>query len=337
MKTVFSKNVSRFDKDLINFTSFSLSAAAVAVALTLPHAASAATETVSFKANGETINGTLYKPAGTSNAKLPVIIVAGSLTSVKEQMPATYAKKLSAQGFAVLTFDYRGFGQSGGKARQFESPAQKKADFRAAVDFLQKQSGIDANKIAVMGICTSGGNVLEVAADDRRVKAVVTVAGWFVEPNMTPMLYGGEDAVKKLQAAGRTAATEYAASGRNAMVQTYGMAGSNAAHAGDHMDYYMNAKRGAIPQFTNAMAVMSWEGWLAFNPVASAVKVSQPTLIVHSDDSALPDQARKVYSLLGGQKELAWLKGGHFDFYDNDAKVSEAATAATTFLRKVFI
>jgi uncharacterized protein len=316
--------------------SMSLPALAVAVALALPQAASAATESVSFQANGETINGTLFKPSGGAGTKLPVIIVAGSLTSVKEQMPAAYAKKLSGQGFAVLTFDYRGFGQSGGKARQFESPTQKKADFRAAVDFLQKRSGIDANKIAVMGICTSGGNVLEVAADDRRVKAVVTVAGWFVEPSLTPMLYGGEDTVKKLQAAGRAAATEYAASGHTAMVQTYGMAGSGAAHAGDHMDYYVNSKRGAIPQFVNSMAVMSWEGWLAFNPVASAAKVTQPTLIVHSDDSALPDQARKVHSLLSGKKELAWLKGGHFDFYDNDAKVTEASAAATGFLRKVF-
>jgi uncharacterized protein len=315
-----------------------LTSIAAAVALSISTSAIAQqTETVSFQSKGENIKGVLYTPSSRTTAKLPVIIVAGSLTSVKEQMSAAYAQKLSRQGFAVLTFDYRGFGESDGKARQFESPAQKQADFRAAVDFLQGHPVVDKSKISVLGICTSGGNVLEAAATDARIKAVVTVAGWFVEPQFTPMLYGGEAAVKNLQASSRAAANDYAATGRVATVQTYGLAGSGAAHAGDHMDYYVNPKRGAIPQFINSMAVMSWEGWLAFNPVAAAPKVTQPTLIVHSDDSALPDQARKVYGLLGGKKELAWLKGGHFEFYDNDAKVGEATTTAATFLRKVFL
>jgi uncharacterized protein len=117
------------------------------------------------------------------------------------------------------------------------------------------------------------------------------------------------------------------------MVQTYGPAGSSAAHAGDHLAYYFDSTRGNIPQWTNQMAIQSWESWLAFDPVSAAKNVKAATMIVHSDDSALPDQARKVFASLPGRKELKWMQGGHFDFYDNEAKVSEAANEIARFVK----
>ena len=56
----------------------------------------------------------LYLPTNTDqpNSKVPLVIVTGAWTTVKEQMPAVYAKALSERGFAALTFDFRGWGQS---------------------------------------------------------------------------------------------------------------------------------------------------------------------------------------------------------------------------------
>ncbi|MFM2400199.1 MAG: hypothetical protein RL341_2356 [Pseudomonadota bacterium] len=147
------------------------------------------------------------------------------------------------------------------------------------------------------------------------------------------MLYGGDAAVANLKVQGQQALAKYRATGKSDTVQTYGMAGSGAAHAGDHMDYYVNPQRGNIAPWTNAMAVQSWESWLSFNPVAAASKVTTPTMIIHSDDSALPDQAKKVFGLLAGKKELNWMRGGHFEFYDNPAKVKAAASEVARFVR----
>jgi uncharacterized protein len=310
--------------------------AAVAAASLMTSTAMAAQfekRSVSFKVEGQTLRGDLYLPKGAkAGAGLPAVVVGGSLTSIKEQMSASYAKELASRGIAALAFDYRHYGQSEGQPRQLESVEAKKADLKGAVSFLQTQAAINPSGISLLGVCTSGGNVIQAAAEDVRVKAVVTIAGWFAEPSLTPLLYGGEASVAGLKAQGQQALAKYRSTGVSDTVKTYGMAGSGAAHAGDHMDYYVNAQRGNINQWTNAFAVQSWESWLSFDPVSAASKVKVPTMIIHSDDSAFPDQAKKVYGLLAGFKELNWLKGGHFEFYDNAAKVKEAAGEVARFV-----
>jgi uncharacterized protein len=289
---------------------------------------------VSFQIDGQTLQADLYLPLGASVAKpVPAVVVGGSLTSVKEQMSASYAKALARQGLAALAFDYRHYGKSEGMPRQLENAETKKADLKAAVSFLLTVPNINPQGIGLLGICTSGGNVIQAAAEDARIRSVVTVAGWFAEPSLTPMLYGGDAGVASLRAQSKQALAKYRKTGVSDTVQTYGMAGSGAAHAGDHMDYYVNKQRGNITQWSNTLAVQSWESWLSFDPVSSAASVKTPTMIIHSDDSAFPDQARKVYGLLAGKKELNWMKGGHFEFYDNPGIVGIAAKDIARFVK----
>jgi uncharacterized protein len=286
------------------------------------------TESVAFESGGERIVGTLYLPETGIGERLPAVVLTGSLTSVEEQMSGAYAREFAERGFVALAFDHRHYGRSGGALRQFESPAAKAEDLNAAFDYLQSRDDVKSDKIALIGICTGGGNVLDAAAVNPEVAAVVSIIGWLVEPSLAPALYGGEDRVRSLIEDSR----RLTASDAVEYVQTYGPAGSGAAHEGD-FDYYMNPQRGAIPAWTNRLAVQSWEGWLNFDPVASAAEVKAPTLLIHSESAAMPDQARKVHAILPGEKKLAWLPGGHFDFYDDDDTVSAAADTAVVFLR----
>jgi uncharacterized protein len=308
--------------------------AAAAVTTVAAQAGEFTKQAVSFTVEGQTIRGDLYLPKGAgSTARVPAVVVGGSLTSVKEQMSASYAKELASSGIAALAIDYRHYGQSDGLPRQLESVESKKADLLGAASFLRQHTAVLPQGVALLGICTSGGNVIQAAAADPSLAAVVTVAGWFAEPSLTPLLYGGEQGVATLRRQGEAAQAKYRSTGVADTVQTYGMAGSGAAHAGDHMDYYVNPARGKIPAWTNAMSVQSWNSWLNFDPVATAPAVRVPTMIIHSDDSAFPDQAKKVYGLLAGPKELSWQQGGHFEFYDNAAKVKLAAAEAARFVR----
>ncbi len=86
---------------------------------------------VNFQSEGETLIGNLFLPASsTPGERFPAIIVGGSWITVKEQMANFYAERISAQGFAALTFDFRGYGESGGEPRQYESAANKTQDFK---------------------------------------------------------------------------------------------------------------------------------------------------------------------------------------------------------------
>src|SRR3954449_2256182 len=90
----------------------------------------------SFDRDGLTLVGNLFTPENfDENGHYPAVIVEGSFSSVKEQMPSTYAQKFADQGFVALAFDYGHYGESAGEPRRLESPAEKLRDLQAAVSY----------------------------------------------------------------------------------------------------------------------------------------------------------------------------------------------------------
>ena len=110
------------------------------------------------------------------SAKHPAIIVGPPFGGVKEQGPGVYGNALAERGFVVLTFDPSYHGFSGGLPRQTVSTDIYAEDFSAGVDYLGLLDYVDREKIGVIGICGSGGFSIAAAAQDTRIKAVVTSA-----------------------------------------------------------------------------------------------------------------------------------------------------------------
>jgi hypothetical protein len=136
----------------------------------------------------------------------------------------------------------------------------------------------------------------------------------------------GKETVQHRMEIGRTAREQYDRTGEIAYVPAYSQGDHNAAMFGD-VSYYGSTNRGVVPEWTNRFAVMSWHEWQGFDAVAIAPHITTPTLMVHSDGSALPDNARKFYASLGGEKQLVWVEGEHLDFYDREPQVSTAIDA----------
>ena len=86
-----------------------------------------------------------------------------------------YAKGFAAAGLDVVLFDYRGFAASGGSPRQLVWASRQRQDYRAAIAAARQLPGIDPERIVLWGISNSGGHVVRVGAEDRRVAAVVSV------------------------------------------------------------------------------------------------------------------------------------------------------------------
>lgn len=284
---------------------------------------------VTFQSEGERIVGNLYLPtAYKPGDKLPVIVVTGAWTTVKEQMPAIYAQRLADRGFAAFTFDFRYWGESGGVPRQYESPSAKVQDIKNAAAFLKTLPVVDSNRIGGLGICASAGYMVQAVADDSSFKSFATVAAWLHDIESLNKVFG-EETVRRRMEIGRTARQQYDRTGQVEYVPAYSQNDRNAAMSGD-VSYYGSRDRGVIPAWTNRFAVMSWHEWQGFDAMAIASKISTPTLIVHSDGSALPDNARKFYASLSGKKQLVWTEGQHLDFYDRDPQVATTVDALIT-------
>lgn len=157
-------------------------------------------------------------------------------------------------------------------------------------------------RVGLLGVCTSAGNVLYAAASDSSVSAVATVAGFFSEPALLPLLFGGDEKVAQRRKKGREALELYETTGEIKLVPAYSPTYQEAASVSDSPYYTDQARGGGVRFWKNAFAVASWEPWLDFDPVSQAPRVKAPTPVVHSEKAAFPKQAQKLYDLLSGLK-----------------------------------
>ncbi len=81
------------------------------------------------------------------------------------------AAVLATHGYGALLVDTRGHGRSGGHTMDFGWWGDR--DITAAVSFLDRQPGVQAGKIAVLGESMGGEQALAAAGADPRIRAVV--------------------------------------------------------------------------------------------------------------------------------------------------------------------
>ncbi|HEY1676580.1 MAG TPA: dienelactone hydrolase family protein [Candidatus Sulfotelmatobacter sp.] len=130
---------------------------------------------VSYKSGDETVQGTLYTPAG--KGPFPALIVIhewwGLNDWVKEQ-----ASKLSDQGYVTLAVDlYRGkVATTPDEAHEIMRGVPEdraKRDLSAAFDYLASQPNVKKDRIGSIGWCMGGGYSLDVALQEPTLAATV--------------------------------------------------------------------------------------------------------------------------------------------------------------------
>src|SRR5438105_12790938 len=84
-----------------------------------------------------------------------------------------YAEAFHRSGFAVLLYDHRNFGISGGEPRQEINPWIQLRGYRDAISFVETLPELDSTRIAIWGCSYAGGEVIAIGALDARVRAVI--------------------------------------------------------------------------------------------------------------------------------------------------------------------
>ncbi|WP_317171245.1 alpha/beta hydrolase [Flammeovirga yaeyamensis] len=287
---------------------------------------------INFKSEGLNLVGNLFYPENYEEGKTyPAIISVGSWTTVKEQMAGLYAKKFAEKGFITLAFDFRNFGESEGSPRFWESPTTKVEDIRNAVSYLETLPEVDNTKIGAFAVCAGSMYTLMAAAQDKRIKSVVTAASWLHDAEAVKLFYGGEEGVQEKISAARAAKKKFAEDGEVEYIETISTTNTAAAMYGEY-DYYLNPERGGIKEWSNdKFAVMSWEDWLTLDPMPFAEKLTAPTLMIHSDGCVLPQYTKNFFEKIDtSDKELIWLDTDlgspmqQFNFYDQEEEVTLA-------------
>jgi predicted acyl esterase len=149
---------------------------AAGVAFVAAGRASAATQELELRmSDGVDLAATLYEPStAPPPAGYPAIVLFHALGGKRQDLDAVARRFVGP--FAVLAFDARGHGQSGGLV-SIDGPREI-ADARQVFDQLAARSDIDNAKIGAWGISLGGGAVLRSLVEGVPWAAVETVETW---------------------------------------------------------------------------------------------------------------------------------------------------------------
>ena len=294
-----------------------------------------------FESRGEQLAGHLYRPAGAGpDERTAAVALCGPISSVKEQTLPHYGERLADAGYTALAFDPRGFGESGGEPRSRYDPWAVIEDYESAVSHLLTRADVDPDRLGLVGVCMGGGYAVSLAARDKRLGAVVAIAGGYDIGGTFQQGFGVEGFAGYLRQINDVVQTQYA-TGEVAYVPTIAHELSEAVPIAampneEAYSYYDRTSRSDAPNWSPTLTADSLPGYFAYNAVAAAPLVAPtPLLIIHGtvDDALLPEYAQAAYDAAQGTKDLQWIEThNHVELYDQDPYVSDAAARAVVWL-----
>lgn len=237
--------------------------------------------TVDIMSENVRLQGEVFYLKSNEGKRLPTIVTAHGWGGTGSGLRPDNVE-LAQNGYAVVSFDYRGWGASDSRVvltgrrpagpaggtytaevkelREYVDPFEQTEDWFNVISWTAIQPFVDPDRIGIRGTSFSGGHVIYVAAMDPRVKALVSQVGGM---NATP---------EKLPGAPGSAAEVRARYNRNA--------GEIAAGTQQYPTPRLQTV-GALFGSPPGNKLLRW------NVTAVADRITQPTLIIAADAEEL--------------------------------------------------
>ena len=287
---------------------------------------------LSFGSGGEECAAWLFLPDD-ADGPLPCVVMAHGFGAVRKGRLDAYAERFAAAGHAVLVFDYRHFGDSGGEPRQLLDIGRQHDDWRAAVAFARSLAEVDPEQIVLWGTSLSGGHVMVVAAEDARLAGAISQAPfvdgmWALRAagpaNMARMTMPGlRDEAARLR--GREAVT----------LPIVAPPGKLGAMTSPDADPGYRAMFEPGDPWVNEVAARVVLRIGLYRPARLAGQIACPWLVqVMDDDAVTPAKPSIAAAARAPWAQLLRYDGGHFDIYRGEA-FERAVADQVAFLRRV--
>ena len=248
----------------------------------------------------------------------PCVVMAHGFGGTRDSGLLGYAEPIAAAGIDVLVFDYRGFGDSEGTPRQDVSVRRQRQDYHAAIAAARHLPGVDPDRIALWGTSYAGGHVIAVAAQDRRVAAVVA---------LTPATDGLATLANIARYAGIGQVARLTGHGLLDLASTFTKrAPHNVPVAGQPGTLAMitapGAEEGCLsiagPTWRNEVCARAALKVVSNRPTTSASRLACPLLmqVGTNDHVAPPNAARRAAKKAGYWAQLREYPVDHLDVYE---------------------
>ena len=240
----------------------------------------------------------------------PVIVLCHGFGGVQGMLLPEVAQAFARDGFAVVTFDYRGFGDSDGEWGRLTVTRQQE-DIRMVLHWVQSNPVLDERRIGLWGTGLGGGHALCVAHRNPQVRCVVS---------QVPVLNGETLITRGMSFSDREAflqgledrAVRRVIDDKELWVPIHRLIQDR-----DSLQFFHQQRR-ACPAISNRMPYLTLHELRYFQVLPFARAVEQPTLMVAAQHDHLTPfaEVREVYDVLGGIKSLFTVSdAGHYDVY----------------------
>jgi len=125
---------------------------------------------------GTVLKANVIMPAGADGAHRYPLLVLPTSWGLPQVEYLAQAQKLADSGYVVVSYNVRGFWQSGGEIEVAGPPDI--ADASKVIDWALANTPADSAHIGMAGVSYGAGISLIAAAHDRRIKAVASLSGW---------------------------------------------------------------------------------------------------------------------------------------------------------------
>lgn len=294
---------------------------------------------VEFSSEGATLKGMLFLPKA-QKQKPPVIVMAHGLSATVHMVADKYAEVFCRSGLAVLLYDHRNFGRSGGEPRQEINPWVQCRGYRDAINFAEKLKNIDPSRIALWGDSYTGGEVIILGAIDKRVKAIVAqvpVCG--DKPPPVEPSRANFETIKETFLHGDVRGSPETTTGPIPVVSFDQSSIPSLLKPIQAFRWFIDYGGRPGSQWVNRVTRVIPATPMPFHPVLCAPFVTSPTLMMVAPEDEMVNTnyavANQVYQLMPGSKQWYDIAGGHFGLiYYPGELFDEASRVQSEFFKK---
>jgi hypothetical protein len=272
---------------------------------------------VTFYSEGYKLVGDVYFPAAlVPGERRAGIVLCHGYTGVKDLYLPDNARVLTDAGYIVLTFDYKGWGESEGPRSRL-APYSRVADVQAALTFLETLPEVAPDRLGIYGTSYGGATVVWVGAIDARVRCIVSVVGIGNGARWMRSVRRPDEWFDLLDRS-RQDRLQRALTGKSSFVDR-----SEILLPDRQSAELAAAARRNNPAAVNTIPLEYVDETLSFNPEWVVDKIApRPILFITTDNDRLvpPEESAQLYARAGDPKKLVVLQGyGHYEVYAEPA------------------
>jgi uncharacterized protein len=278
-------------------------------------------EDVELQSGDDPIAAWLYRPVGADTC----VVVAHGFSATRDEGLEPYAQAFAEAGLAVLVFDYRHFGASGGEPRQLLDIKRQLDDYRAAIAYART-----IGRVVLWGSSFSGGHVLQLAATEKDIAAAIVQCPF--ADGLSTIRVGNPRNIARATAIAIADQASALAGRAPRTIPAVGPPGSFAVMTAAEAEPGFRAlvQPGSAWRNEIAARVMLHVG--TYRPAAKAARIECPLLVCvcDSDQTTPPGPAAKAAQRAPRGRAIHY-PYGHFDIYtDPQARADQVA-----FLKEV--